>query len=85
MGNQPERVRVLFRNMRLLILATWGFYPIVYMAPFIGLSGASADVSIQVGYTIADVLAKAGYGVLIYAVARNKSENDGWNVEVATA
>lgn len=82
---QPERVRVLFRNMRLLILATWGFYPIVYMAPFIGLSGANVTVGVQIGYTIADVLAKAGYGVLIYAVARAKSDNDGWAVETATA
>jgi bacteriorhodopsin len=85
MGSQPERVSVLFRNMRLLLLATWGFYPLVYMAPFIGLSGAGAQVGIQVGYTIADVLAKAGYGVLIYAIARNKSEADGWSVEKAVA
>jgi hypothetical protein len=40
---------------------------------------------VQIGYTIADVLAKAGYGVLIYAVARAKSDNDGWAVETATA
>ena len=83
METQPERVRVLFRNMRLLILATWGFYPIVYMAPFIGLAGSNIAVGVQVGYTIADVLAKAGYGVLIYAVARAKSENDGWSLETA--
>lgn len=83
METQPERVRVLFRNMRLLILATWGFYPIVYMAPFIGLAGSNVAVGVQVGYTIADVLAKAGYGVLIYAVARAKSENDGWSLESA--
>jgi bacteriorhodopsin len=85
METQPERVRVLFRNMRLLILATWGFYPIVYMAPFFGLAGANIAVSVQIGYTIADVLAKAGYGVLIYAVARNKSENDGWSLDAAKA
>lgn len=85
METQPDRVRVLFRNMRLLILATWGFYPIVYMAPFFGLSGANVTVGVQIGYTIADVLAKAGYGVLIYAVARAKSENDGWSLESATA
>ena len=78
MGRQPERVSVLFRNIRLLLLATWGFYPIVYMAPFLDISGASATVAIQVGYTIADVLAKAAYGVMIYAIAREKSEADGW-------
>ena len=75
---QPERVAVLFRNIRLLLLATWGFYPIVYMAPFLGISGGSADVIIQVGYTLADVLAKAGYGFMIYAIAREKTTSDGW-------
>ena len=78
MDRQPERVRVLFRNIRLLLLATWGFYPIVYMAPFLDISGASAVVAIQVGYTVADVLAKAAYGVMIYAIAREKTEADGW-------
>ena len=78
MDRQPPRVAVLFRNIRLLLLLTWGFYPIVYMAPFLDISGASATVAIQVGYTIADVLAKAAYGVMIYAIAREKTEADGW-------
>jgi bacteriorhodopsin len=85
MGSQPERVQILFRNMRLLLLATWGFYPIAYMAPFIGLSGSGAEVAVQVGYTICDVLAKAGYGVLIYNIARTKSEAEGWSFEGVAA
>lgn len=85
MEGQPERVRVLFRNIRLLLLFTWGFYPIVYMAPFFGLSGSGALVTIQVGYTIADVLAKAGYGIMIYAIAREKSLAEGYSLEKATA
>ncbi len=82
---QPERVGVLFRNMRLLLVFTWGFYPIVYMLPFFGLDATQAVVSIQVGYAIADVLAKAGYGVMIYAIAREKSLADGWNDNVGLA
>jgi len=82
---QPERVGVLFRNMRLLLVFTWGFYPIVYMLPFFGLDATQAVVSIQVGYAIADVLAKAGYGVMIYAIAREKSLVDGWNDNVGLA
>ncbi len=78
LDRQPERVAVLFRNIRLLLLATWGFYPIVYMAPFLGIEGSTATVAIQVGYTIADVLAKAAYGVMIYAIAREKTTADGW-------
>lgn len=78
--NQPERVRVLVKNVRLLILATWGFYPLAYMGPFVGLGGATGEVIVQVGYSVADVLAKAGFGVLIYAIARAKSRADGWSV-----
>ncbi len=83
MEGQPERVRVLFRNIRLLLIFTWGFYPIVYMAPFFGLTGSTSLVTIQVGYTIADVLAKAGYGVMIYAIAREKSLAEGYSIEEA--
>ncbi len=74
--NQTERVRILLRNTRLVLLATWGFYPIVYMLPFIGLTGGTSFTAVQVGYTIADVAAKAGYGLLIYAIARAKTEAD---------
>jgi len=79
MEDQPERVGVLVRNIRLLLLATWGFYPIVYCLPFMGFDLAAAETAVQVGYTIADVLAKAGYGVMIFAIARAKSEADGWS------
>ncbi|MEM6785533.1 MAG: bacteriorhodopsin-like [Bacteroidota bacterium] len=80
MDRQSARVQTLFRNIRLLLLGTWGFYPIVYMAPFLGISGAGAEIAIQVGYSIADVAAKAGYGLMIYAIARAKSEDEGYVV-----
>jgi bacteriorhodopsin len=77
-AEKEGKTAVLYRNIRLLLLATWGFYPIVYMAPFFGWEGASTQVAIQVGYSIADVLAKAGYGVMIYAIAKSKSEDEGY-------
>lgn len=78
---QSGRVAKLLSNARLLLLGTWGFYPIVYMAPFFGWEGATSTVAIQVGYTLADVFAKAGYGVLIYAIAKAKSEQEGFVVD----
>jgi len=79
---QPGGAKVLVRNIRLLLLATWGFYPIVYMLPFLFEGGAAANstalVAVQVGYCIADVAAKAGYGVMIYAIAREKSIAEGY-------
>jgi bacteriorhodopsin len=77
-AEKEGKTAVLYRNIRLLLLATWGFYPIVYMAPFFGWEGASTQVAIQVGYSVADVLAKAGYGVMIYAIAKSKSEDEGY-------
>ncbi|RMH64933.1 MAG: xanthorhodopsin [Bacteroidetes bacterium] len=83
--NQPPRAQVLLKNTRLLLLLTWGFYPIAYMAPFFGLTGSGAEIVLQVGYSIADVAAKAGYGLMIYAIARAKTEASGWSVESSTA
>ncbi len=71
---QPGEAKVLVRNIRLLLLATWGFYPIVYLLPMLGIGGAGALVGVQIGYAIADVLAKCGYGLMIYAIARAKTE-----------
>jgi bacteriorhodopsin len=82
---QPPRPAKLLENARLLLLATWGFYPIVYLiGAFVEgypSEAPGAVVAIQVGYTLADVFAKAGYGVLIYAIAKAKSEAEGFNVE----
>ncbi|MEM6914542.1 MAG: bacteriorhodopsin-like [Pseudomonadota bacterium] len=73
---QPANVKPLIKTARLLTFASWGFYPIVYMAPFVGLTGGAADTVIQVGYTIADIVAKAMFGVLIYVIAVRKSEHE---------
>ena len=79
-AEKEGKTAVLYRNIRYLLIATWGFYPVVYMAPFFGWEGASTQVAIQVGYSVADVLAKAGYGVMIYAIAKSKSEDEGYAV-----
>ncbi len=70
---QPEAVKGLVKQARLLTFASWGFYPIVYMAPYVHLSGPDATTTIQVGYTLADLVAKAVVGVLIFNIAVRKS------------
>lgn len=85
MGKQPPYVRVLMTNIRLLLIATWGFYPITYMIPMLGIQKESSILGIQVGYAVCDVLAKAFYGVMIYWIARAKSEADGSLPELAHA
>ncbi len=73
-NSQPENVRELVKKARLLTFASWGFYPIVYMIPYTNLGGATVTVGVQIGYTIADLIAKAGVGVLIYIIAVRKSQ-----------
>lgn len=76
--NETPKVKKLLSDTRYLLLATWGFYPIVYALPQFGVDPNNSIVAIQVGYSIADVLAKAFYGVMIYRIAMAKSEADGY-------
>jgi len=72
---QPDNVKGLVMLARNLTVVAWFFYPIVYFAPFVlsGAGNSDAFVIIEVGYTIADLIAKAGFGVLIYLIAVRKS------------
>jgi bacteriorhodopsin len=73
--NQPENARGLIRLARNVTVVSWCFYPVVYFAGAVGLEGATATVVVEVGYTIADIIAKAGFGVLIFLIAMRKSED----------
>jgi bacteriorhodopsin len=75
-ARQPEQVKTLLNGMRFLILASWGVYPIAYLLPELGIQGASATVGVQVGYTIADLLAKPFFGLLVFSIAKVKTKAD---------
>ena len=64
-----EHASRLVTNSVLLLLGSWGFFPVIYMVPFLGLGGSSTEVGVQFGYMLADWLAKAGFSYLIYSVA----------------
>lgn len=70
---QPEGAKGMIKQARLLTFASWGFYPIVYMAPYAQISGPDAATIIQIGYTVADLIAKVAVGILIYNIAVRKS------------
>ena len=73
-ARQPEAAKGLIELARNVTIVSWCFYPIVFILPMIGLSMAgSVNPFVQVGYTISDIIAKAGYGVLIYQIAVAKS------------
>ena len=75
---QPESVRGLIRIARNLTVLSWFFYPVVYFLPFvISMNGGTSITVIELGYTIADITAKAVFGLVIYAIAVRKSEAEG--------
>lgn len=76
MERETEEVRSLLFIVRLVLLASWGVYPIAYLLPLLHLDPAVALVGKQVGYSIADVVAKPAYGLLIYAIARIKTQQE---------
>jgi len=75
---QPDSVRGLVRLARNLVVVSWFFYPVVYFLPFLlSLDGGTTRAGIEVGYTIADITAKAVFGLVIFAIAVRKSEAEG--------
>ncbi|XLE20868.1 bacteriorhodopsin-like (plasmid) [Deinococcus radiomollis] len=75
-SRQKPEVQLYSRNMKLLLLFSWGVYPIAYALPLLGITGASSVIGVQVGYTIADILAKPVFGILAYAIAITKTRQD---------
>lgn len=73
---QPESVKGLVVIARYLTVISWLTYPFVYIIKNFGLNGAVATTYEQIGYSIADVVAKAVFGVLIWAIASGKSTEE---------
>jgi len=82
LATQSERIRKLFLGLRLLLIATWGVYPITFIMAMNSTEAyPSADqvVSREIGYSIADILAKCLFGLIIFTIARIKSSEDDKN------
>lgn len=76
LDRQPPEVRTSIKRLRIALLALWGVYPIAFLFPVIGgdfFGGANGFVLRQAGYSLADIFAKAAYGLVIYKIARTKS------------
>lgn len=73
---QPPAARGLINAARYMVIASWAFYPVVFIFPMLGIDGASASTFVQIGYSIADIVAKAVFGILIFAIAMKKSQNE---------
>ena len=67
---------VSLRNATIVLLSSFGVYPLVYAVPvFVDVTPAWFT-AMQVGYSVADVVAKVGFGVLTHKVAKLRTAED---------
>lgn len=78
-------VKSLLSTTRTIVLVTWMFYPVAYLFNMFDVLGSGGEIGVQVGYTIADVTAKALYGFFIYRIAKAKSDELGYRPDGALA
>jgi len=71
-SKQPKNVRSLVSNARWLLILSWAIYPIVYLLPIFDPS--TSYINLQIGYTVADIISLALFGVMIYLIAQRKSD-----------
>jgi bacteriorhodopsin len=71
-SKQPKNVRSLVSNARWLLILSWAIYPVVYLLPIFDTS--TSYINLQIGYTVADILSLALFGVMIYLIAQRKSD-----------
>ena len=69
---QPKNVQSLVSNSRWLLIVSWTIYPVVYLLPI--FYSSASYVNLQVGYTVADILSIASFGIMIYLIAQRKSD-----------
>ena len=82
LDRQPPAAVRKIKELRLLLLATWGVYPIAFIANMNAtVFDETSFVLREAGYTIADILAKCLFGLMVFTIARIKSAAD--NAEFA--
>ena len=67
-------IRSQIRAAQYLTVISWCTYPIVYIIPMMGATGANAMVGIQMGYCVSDIVSKCGVGLLNYNITVAKSQ-----------
>ena len=73
-AERDESIRKKIRTAQYMTVISWLTYPIVYIIPMLGVSGADAIVGIQLGYCLSDIISKCGVGFLIYGITNAKSK-----------
>lgn len=75
-SRETGAVGALINRATTILLATWMVYPITYLFPvFFTYPHDGAETARQLGYTVADITAKALYGLVIVSIAKARSDN----------
>jgi bacteriorhodopsin len=73
-ARETGAIAASIKNATTILLVTWMVYPIAYLFPVIFDAGnEGAETARQLGYTIADITAKALYGLMILNIAKARS------------
>ena len=67
---------VSLRNATIVLLASFGVYPLVYAIPVFADVTPAWFATMQVAYSAADVVAKVGFGLLVHKVALLRTAED---------
>jgi bacteriorhodopsin len=67
---------VSLRNATIVLLSSFGIYPLVYAIPVFADVTSTWLTTIQLAYSAADVVAKVGFGVLVHKVAKLRTAED---------
>jgi bacteriorhodopsin len=66
-------ISAAIKNATIVLLVTWCVYPIAYLFPVFDSTSQTLEVLRQVGYTFADITAKALYGLMILGIAKART------------
>jgi bacteriorhodopsin len=72
-ARETGAVSTSINNATKILLVTWLVYPISYLIPVVFTVSDGAEAGRQVAYTIADITAKALYGLMILNIAKARS------------
>jgi bacteriorhodopsin len=81
---QATPVRQAMARARLVLFVSWLFYPTVYFFSLLGFTDSLSKVVLEVGYSAADIAAKCGYGLTVFAIVREKMKASGEDVDAVT-
>ena len=73
---ETPAVATAIKNATIVLLGTWMVYPLAYLFPVFDANSGTLETLRQVGYTFADITAKALYGLMIIGIAKARSASD---------